>query len=132
MSQVINKQFDGDRKAIFVMNFKIASTTAESYEIVCANLNTNIAGAACTSLVINKVWWSVNNTAVTKPLSLYWEASSDDLAITCNYADSKDFSSIGGLLNPESASYSGDIKVEFESVTDNDTATLVLELLKNY
>ena len=132
MSQVINKQFDGDRKAIFVMNFKIASTTAESYEIVCANLNTNIAGAACTSLVINKVWWSVNNTAVTKPLALYWEASSDDLAITCNYADSKDFSSIGGLLNPESASYSGDIKVEFESVTDNDTATLVLELLKNY
>ena len=132
MSQVINKQFDGDRKAIFVMNFKIASTTAESYEIVCANLNTNIAGAACTSLVINKVWWSVNNTAVTKPLALYWEASADDLAITCNYADSKDFSSIGGLLNPESASYSGDIKVEFESVTDNDTATLVLELLKNY
>ena len=132
MSQVINKQFDGDRKAIFVMNFKIASTTAESYEIVCANLNTNIAGAACTSLVINKVWWSVNNTAVTKPLALYWEASSDDLAITCNYADSKDFSSIGGLLNPESASYSGDIKVEFESVTDDDTATLVLELLKNY
>ena len=132
MSQVINKQFDGDRKAIFVMNFKIASTTAESYEIVCANLNTNIAGAACTSLVINKVWWSVNNTAVTKPLSLYWEASSDDLAITCNYADSKDFSSIGGLLNPESASYSGDIKVEFESIVDDDTATLVLELLKNY
>ena len=132
MSQVINKQFDGDRKAIFVMNFKIASTTAESYEIVCANLNTNTAGAACTSLVINKVWWSVNNTAVTKPLSLYWEASADDLAITCNYADSKDFSSLGGLLNPESSGFSGDIKVEFESVTDDDTATLVLELLKNY
>jgi hypothetical protein len=132
MSQVINKQFDGDRKAIFVMNFKIASTTAESYEIVCANLNTNIAGAACTSLVINKVWWSVNNTAVTKPLSIYWEASADDLAITCNYADSKDFSAIGGLLNPESSGYSGDIKVEFESVTDDDTATLVLELLKSY
>ena len=132
MSQVINKQFDGDRKAIFVMNFKIASTTAESYEIVCANLNTNIAGAACTSLVINKVWWSVNNTAVTKPLALYWEASSDDLAITCNYADSKDFSSIGGLLNPESSGYSGDIKVEFESIVNDDTATLVLELLKNY
>jgi len=132
MSQVINKQFDGDRKAIFVMNFKIASTTAESYEIVCANLNTNIAGTACSSLVINKIWWSVNNTAVTKPLSLYWEASADDLAITCNYADSKDFSSLGGLLNPESSGFSGDIKVEFESVTDDDTATLVLELLKNY
>ena len=132
MTQVINKQFDGGRKAIFVMNFKIASTTAESYEIVCANLNNNTAGDACTSLAINKVWWSVNNTAVTKPLSLYWEASADDLAITCNYADSKDFSSLGGLLNPESASYSGDIKVEFESVTDDDTATLVLELLKNY
>ena len=132
MTQVINKQFDGDRKAIFVMNFKIASTTAESYEIVCANLNNNKAGDACSSLTINKVWWSVNNTAVTKPLSVYWEASSDDLAITCNYADSKDFSSIGGLLNPESSGYSGDIKVEFESITDDDTATLVLELLKNY
>ena len=132
MSQVINKQFDGGRKAIFVMNFKIASTTAESYEIACAALNNSTAGDPCTSLAINKVWWSVNNTAVTKPLSVYWEATADDLAITCNYADSKDFSSLGGLLNPESSGYSGDIKVEFESITNDDTATLVLELLKSY
>ena len=39
MTQVVTKQFDGTRKAIFTMNFKIASTTAETFTIVPANLN---------------------------------------------------------------------------------------------
>ena len=132
MAQYVKKLFDGDKKAIFSFTAKIASTTAETFNVDASGLNARNDGTACTFININKLWWSVNNTAVTKPLSIYWEASSDDLAITCNYADSKDFSSIGGLLNPESSGYSGDIKVEFESITDDDTATLVLELLKSY
>ena len=101
MSQVITKQFDGTRKAIFTMNFKIASTTAESFTIVPSALNnskgfatgaTANSGDVCTNLTINKIWWSVNNTAVTKPLLVEWKATANSQAITCNYADSKDFS----------------------------------------
>ncbi len=59
MSQVITKQFDGTRKAIFTMNFKIASTTAETYTIVPSALNnskgwatgaTANSGDVCTNL----------------------------------------------------------------------------------
>ena len=66
MSQVITKQFDGTRKAIFTMNFKIASTTAETYTIVPSDLNnskgwatgaTANCGDVCTNLTINKEWW---------------------------------------------------------------------------
>ena len=135
MSQVITKQFDGTRKAIFTMNFKIASTTAETYTIVPSDLNnskgwatgaTANSGDVCTNLTINKVWWSVNNSAVTKPLLVEWKATSNSQAITCNY---------GGLLNPltpGTGGATGGLDIKFLSVTDDDTATLVLELLKIY
>ena len=144
MTQVVTKQFDGTRKSIFTINFKIAATTAETFTIVPANLNNSkgfATGAAdnsgdvCTNLTINKLWWSVNNTAVTKPLLVEWKATSNSQAITCNYADSKDFSAIGGLTNPltpGTGGATGGLDIKFLSVTDDDTATLVLELLKIY
>lgn len=143
MTQIINKQFDGTRKAIFVINFTIASTTAETYEIVPSALNnskgfatgaTANSGDICTMLTINKVWWSVNNTAVVKPLKIDWKATTNKLALTCNYADSKDFSTIGGLLNSTigDGGSTGGVEVNFTSVTNDDTASLVLELLKSY
>jgi hypothetical protein len=81
---------------------------------------------------INKVWWSVNNTSVLKPLKLFWDATTDELALTCNYSDSHDYSSIGGLRNTQASGYTGDVLITFESVTNSDTATCVIELLKRY
>ena len=51
------------------------------------------------------------------------------------YADSKDFSAIGGLLNPltpGTGGATGGLDIKFLSVTNDDTATIVLELLKIY
>jgi hypothetical protein len=132
MVQVVKKLFDGDRKAVFSFNATIASTTAESYTVNASDLDANNAGATCASVDINKVWWSVNNTAVTKPLKLLWDATTDELALTCNYSDSQDFSSIGALRNTQASGYSGDVIINFSSVTDNDTATCVIEFLKRY
>ena len=132
MVQVVKKLFDGDRKAVFSFNATIASTTAESYTVNASDLDANNAGAACASVDINKVWWSVNNTAVTKPLKLLWDATTDELALTCNYSDSQDFSSIGALRNTQASGYSGDVIINFSSVTNNDTATCVIEFLKRY
>ena len=131
MSKVTVTQFDGDRKAIIYCNFRIASSTAETFVINVANLVKNKNGDACTSLAINKAWWSVNNTAVTKTLELVW-AGSNDLALACNFAEDQDWSSIGGLKNPKSGGHNGNIEVKFTSQTNGDTATIVLELLKNY
>ena len=131
MSKVTVTQFDGDRKAIIYCNFRIASSTAETFVINVANLVKNKNGDACTSLAINKAWWSVNNTAVTKTLELLW-GGSNDLALACNFAEDQDWSSIGGLKNPKSGGHNGNIEVIFTSTTTGDTATIVLEVLKNY
>ena len=133
MVQVVKKLFDGNRKAVFSFNATIASTTAESYTVNASDLDANItSGAACASVDINKVWWSVNNTSVLKPLKLFWDATTDELALTCNYSSSHDYSSIGGLRNTQASGYTGDVLITFESVTNSDTATCVIELLKRY
>jgi hypothetical protein len=133
MVQVVKKLFDGNRKAVFSFNATIASTTAESYTVNASDLDANVtSGAACASVDINKVWWSVNNTSVLKPLKLFWDATTDELALTCNYSDSHDYSSIGGLRNTQASGYTGDVLITFESVTNSDTATCVIELLKRY
>ena len=135
MTQVVKKLFDGERKLIYSFNFTIASTTAENYEIDVTDANKcalNSKGQQAAALTINRAWWSVNNSATTKPLKLFYEASADDLALTCNFADDQDWSTIGGLKNPRSSGFTGSIKVNFSSVTNDDTATLVLELIKDY
>ena len=133
MVQVVKKLFDGNRKAVFSFNATIASTPAESYTVNASDLDANMAsGAACASVDINKVWWSVNNTSVLKPLKLFWDATTDELALTCNYSSSHDYSSIGGLRNTQASGYTGDVLITFESVTNSDTATCVIELLKRY
>ena len=70
----------------------------------------------------------------TWPLKIDWKATTNKLALTCNYADSKDFSTIGGLLNSTigDGGSTGGVEVKFTSVTNDDTASLVLELLKSY
>tara|TARA_Y100001973_G_C5160756_1_gene313384 strand:+ start:257 stop:712 length:456 start_codon:yes stop_codon:yes gene_type:complete len=133
MVQYVKKLFDGDRKAVFSFTAKIASTTAETYNVDASALNARNDGTACTYVDINKMWWSVNNTAVTKPLLLEWvNSGTNPIAWSCNYAEDQDFSSVGGLLNTKASNYTGDVLINFSSVTDNDTASITVEFLKRY
>ena len=133
MAQYVKKLFDGDRKAVFSFTAKIASTTAETYNVDASGLNARNDGTACTYVDINKMWWSVNNTAVTKPHLLEWvNSGTNPIAWSCNYAEDQDFSSIGGLLNTQASNYTGDVLINFSSVTDDDTASITVEFLKRY
>ena len=133
MTQYVKKLFDGDRKAIFSFTAKIASTTAETYKVDASTLNARNDGTSCTYVNINKMWWSVNNTAVTKPLLIEWDNSgTNPIAWSCNYADDMDFSSIGTLQNTKATNYSGDVLINFSSVTNDDTASIVIEFIKEY
>ena len=133
MAQYVKKLFDGDRKAVFSFTALIASTTAETYNVDASGLNARNDGTSCTYVDINRVWWSVNNTAVTKPLLLEWvNSGTNPIAWSCNYAEDQDFSSIGGLLNTQASNYTGDVLINFSSVTDNDTASITIEFLKRY
>ena len=133
MVQYVKKLFDGDRKAVFSFTAKIASTTAETYNVDASGLNARNDGTACTYVDINKMWWSVNNTAVTKPLLLEWvNSGTNPIAWSCNYAEDQDFSSVGGLLNTKASNYTGDVLINFSSVTNDDTASITVEFLKRY
>ena len=133
MAQYVKKLFDGDRKAIFSFTAKIASTTAETYKVDASALNARADGTACTYVYINKMWWSSSVTAPAKTLLVEWDNSgTNPVAWSCNHADDVDFSSIGTLQNTKATNYSGDVLINFSSVTNDDTASIVIEFIKEY
>jgi len=133
MTQYVKKLFDGDRKAIFSFTAKIASTTAETYKVDASALNARADGTACTYVNINKMWWSSSVTAPAKTLLVEWDNSgTNPVAWSCNHADDADFSSIGTLQNTKATNYSGDVLINFSSVTNDDTASIVIEFIKEY
>ena len=133
MAQYVKKLFDGDRKAIFSFTAKIASTTAETYKVDASALNARADGTACTYVNINRMWWSSSVTAPAKPLIIEWDNSgTNPVAWSCNHAQDVDFSSIGTLQNTKATNYSGDVMINFSSVTNDDTASIVIEFIKEY
>ena len=133
MAQYVKKLFDGDRKAIFSFTAKIASTTAETYKVDASALNARADGTACTYVNINRMWWSSSVTAPAKTLLVEWDNSgTNPVAWSCNHADDADFSSIGTLQNTKATNYSGDVLLNFSSVTNDDTASIVIEFIKEY
>ena len=54
MAQYVKKLFDGDKKAIFSFTAKIASTTAETFNVDASALNVRNDGTACTFININR------------------------------------------------------------------------------
>ena len=133
MTQYVKKLFDGDRKAIYSFTAKIASTTAETYKVDASALNARADGTACTYVNINKMWWSSSVTAPAKTLLVEWDNSgTNPVAWSCNHADDADFSSIGTLQNTKATNYSGDVLINFSSVTNDDTASIVIEFIKEY
>ena len=133
MAQYVKKLFDGDRKAIFSFTAKIASTTAETYKVDASALNARADGTACTYVNINRMRWSSSVTAPAKPLIIEWDNSgTNPVAWSCNHAQDVDFSSIGTLQNTKATNYSGDVLINFSSVTNDDTASIVIEFIKEY
>ena len=135
MTEQANIQFDGERKAIVSYTATIASSTAEDYTFAPADFNaSSLNGKAVTRLDINRAWFNISATAPAKAMTIEWNKSTgtNELALTAIYSGDYDFSSIGGLVNPESSNWNGGIKILFNSTTTSDTCSIVLELLKKY
>ena len=135
MTEQANIQFDGERKAIVSYTATIASSTAEDYTFAVSAFNaSSLNGKAVTRLDINRAWFNVSATAPAKAMTIEWNKSTgtNELALTAIYSGDYDFTSIGGLVNPESSNWDGGIKIVFNSTTTSDTCSVVLELLKKY
>ena len=134
MTEQANIQFDGERKAIVSYTATIASSTAEDYTFAVGDFNASgLNGKAVTRLDINRAWFNVSATAPAAAMTIEWNSSgTNELALTAIYSGEYDFTSIGGLVNPEPTDWNGGIKILFNSTTTSDTCSIVLELLKKY
>ena len=134
MTENATIQFDGDRKAIVTYTATIASTTAENYTFAKTDFSaSSLNNQAVTRLDINRVWFNVSATAPAKAATIEWDSSgTNELALTAIYSGDYDFSNVGGLINAKPTDWNGGIKILFNSVTNDDTCSLMLELLKRY
>ena len=92
-------QFDGDKKLITTYT-NISDNSGGTTTIVdVSGLNTNPAGASCSRVRLNKIWYNISVTAPVDAVRLYWDADTDVQFLTLNYQGHMDFSSIGGIKN---------------------------------
>ena len=131
----INTQFDGTKKLIYVFNIdatKDGSTGTTTIDV--SALTKSKLNQECNRIALNKIWFNVNITAVADAARLTWENSGGDETFLSliGYNDS-DFSSIGGLVNPNTGSTAnGDVNIIIPAHTAGDTYSIVTEWLKYY
>lgn len=91
-------------------------------------LDVSALAGAPTDLLIDKLWWSV-----TSPLQvlLEWDATADDLFAALTGHDCHDYSCFGGLKNPRSTGWNGDVRLRTLGYsTGTVTYSVVLEASK--
>ena len=131
----LNVQFDGERKYIHVFNIDNAGdTTAGTTVLNVSDFNTNKHGALCNRISLNKIWYNISTTAVNDGAKLQWENSDgDETFLTLIGYDDHDFSSIGGLVNPNTAGNAdGNVNIVIPTHTAGDTYSIISEWIKYY
>ena len=131
----INVQFDGERKYIHVFNIDCTKDGSTGTTVIDVSaLAKSQRNQACNRISLNKIWYNINPTAIADAARFTWENSDGDetfLSLT-GYNDS-DFSSIGGLVNPNTAgNANGDVNIIIPAHTAGDTYSIVSEWIKYY
>ena len=131
----LNVQFDGDRKYIHVFNIDNSGDTSSGTTILnVSDFNPNKNGASCNRISLNKIWYNISPTSVNDGATLQWENSGgDETFLTLIGYDDYDFSSIGGLVNPNtSGTANGDVNIVIPTHIAGDTYSIVSEWIKYY
>jgi len=131
----LNVQFDGERKYIHVFNIDNAGDTTTGTTVLdVSTFNPNKNGALCNRISLNKIWYNISPTAVNDGAKLQWENSDgDETFLTLIGYDNYDFSSIGGLVNPNTAGNAdGNVNIVIPTHTAGDTYSIVSEWIKYY
>jgi hypothetical protein len=122
---------DGGKTAIFRF-VNVSDGTGESAvtKIDVSGLNANpVTGAACTSVVIEKIYYQTVGMGV----KILFDASTDDLAwqLAADWTDTLDFSDFG-IPDPESSGTTGDVKFTTVSASSGDVYVIVMQVMKRY
>ena len=132
----INTQFDGTRKLIYSFNIDNSggSTTGGTTVIDVSGLAKGKQNQPCTSIALNRIWFNISTTAVADSATLQWENSDGDetFLVLAGY-DDKNFSSIGGLVNPNTGgNANGDVNIVIPAHSAGDIYSIVSEWIKYY
>ena len=133
MADVVSsrKLHDAERNVVYQFtNRSDGSGEAAVNKVDVSALNPNSNGQACSQVRIMQIWFSTVGMSV----ELLWDATTDDLAWAMqeNLVDSFDFRNVGGLKNPESSGFSGDLMLTTIGHTNTDTYNITIAMRKEY
>ena len=124
--------YQGDKKLITHYQNVSDSSGGSTTVVDVSGLTADKSGTACSTVTLNKIWYSVSMTAKVDAMKLMWDADTDATFLTLEQSGFLDYSSIGGIPNNKATNYTGDVKFVMPACTSADSATITCEWLKNY
>lgn len=123
---------DGSRSAVFKFtNVSDGSGESAVVKIDVSTLSADpVTGKACTSVEIEKIWYSTIGMGV----QILFDATTDVLAweLPADYADCVDFGDFTGIPNNAGAGKTGDVAFTTVGATLNDSYSVVMKVNKVY
>ena len=133
MADAVTSQTIQDGARHVVMSFtNVGDGTGEAAvkKVDVSALQTDpMTGKACSTVVIQSVWFSTLGMSV----KLLWDADADVLALhlPADYADTLDMSEFTGLTNNAGTGVTGDIMLTTVGHSSGDAYTVVLKMVNH-
>ena len=123
---------DGPRIAVFRFT-NVSDGTGESAVTkidVSALTSDPMSGAACSSVVIQKIYYSTIGMGV----KIFFDASTDVLGwqLNADFSDTLDFSEFTGIPDTKASGTTGDVKFTTVGHSDGDVYNIVMQVEKRY
>jgi|TARA_Y100000114_G_C11727344_1_gene311673 hypothetical protein len=123
---------DGPRIAVFKFT-NVSDGTGESAVTkidVSALTSDPMSGAACSSVVIQKIYYSTIGMGV----KIFFDASTDVLGwqLNADFSDTLDFSEFTGIPDTKASGTTGDVKFTTVGASNNDVYNIVMQVVKRY
>ena len=123
---------DGPRIAVFKFT-NVSDGTGESAVTkidVSALTSDPMSGAACSSVVIQKIYYSTIGMGV----KIFFDASTDVLGwqLNADFSDTLDFSEFTGIPDTKATGTTGDVKFTTVGASNNDVYNIVMQVVKRY
>jgi hypothetical protein len=123
---------DGPRIAVFKFT-NVSDGTGESAVTkidVSALTSDPMSGAACSSVVIQKIYYSTIGMGV----KIFFDASTDVLGwqLNADFSDTLDFSEFTGIPDTKASGTTGDVKFTTVGHSDGDVYNIVMQVVKRY
>ncbi len=122
---------DGDKKVVQKFtNISDGSGESAVVKVDVSALATNSRGQACTSVVIEKIWWQ----CIGMKVQILWNASTNVFCIELgeNQSGNHDYTVFGGLPNNAGSGKDGDVLFTTVGHTSADTYTIIMSMRKEY